>query len=142
MVSFVFHISALLAILLQLRLFKRANLFRALALFAGVISCLLLLSDFAILGDIFKSYKHGMAAVGEWNILYVNHTIHGIFLIMTVLLNITAILKLKTYLQSETVVKEESVYFAAQYIGIACGIMGLSLFFLNCLLHLPLRLFF
>ncbi len=140
-VSFVFHISAILAILLQLRLFKKADVFRALALFTGVISCLLLRSDFALLGDIFKEYKHGMVAVGEWNILYINHTIHGIFLIMTVLLNITAILRLKTYLWSETIVKEESVYFAAQYIGIACGIMGLSSFFLNCLLHLPLQLF-
>ena len=140
-VSFVFHISTILAILLQLRLFKGANVFRALVLFAGVISCLLLRGDFIILGEIFKEYKHGMVDVMEWNILYVNHTIHGLFLIMAFLLNFNAISKLKTYLGSETIVKEETVYFAAQYIGIACGVMGLSMFFLNCLLHLPLYLF-
>ncbi|MFC1614131.1 hypothetical protein ACFL5K_02420 [Gemmatimonadota bacterium] len=140
-VSFIFHISSILAILLQMRLFRRADVFRALALFTGVISCLLLRSDFALLGDIFKEYKHGMVDVGEWNVLYINHTIHGIFLIMTVLLNVNAILKLKSYLGSENIVKEESVYLAAQYIGIACGVMGLSMFLLNYLLHLPLHLF-
>jgi len=136
-----FHISAFLAILYQFRFFRKVDVLRAMTLFVGVISFLLIFSDLAMLQDIFKEYKLGWETKGEWLIVYINHAIHSLFLVMSIILNYSALKYLKSQKISEPIFKDESLFISTQYIGIASGVAGLSVLCLNSVLNLPLEIF-
>ena len=70
---FIFHLSSILHLSLQLKFFKRPNIVRAFAVFAGVLSILLLVGNLALLSDIGKESQHGLNTSGEWIFLYINH---------------------------------------------------------------------
>ena len=123
MVFFIFHISALLSIILQLKFFKRDSFIRAFLFFTGIISLLMLLGDFALMSDISKEYVFGLP--DEFTILFASQLLHMIFYILTVIMLLITWKYLKK--EEEAVVKDESIFINAQYIGIMSGISGLAL---------------
>ena len=138
LVFLLFHICAILSIVFQLKFFEKAGILRAISFFVGIISFLLIFSDSAMLHDIGNEYKPGWEVPGEWTILYICHIIHGVFHILTFILNISTLLALRTQYQPESAFKDEAVFITAQYVGILCGITGLASVFVYMPLQVPL----
>ena len=128
-----FHLSAMFTLILQLNFFKRENFLRAFLFFTGTVSLLMLLGDFALASDISKEYLFGLP--GEFNILFVSQALHFVFyILMIVLLVFTRKSILKK--SEEVVLKDDSIFINAQYIGIMSGVSGLILFTIFSVLSL------
>ena len=123
MIFFFFHISALLTIILQLKFFKRDNFLRAFLFFTGITSLLMLFGDSALMSDISKEYIFGLP--DEFIVLFCSQLIHLVFYILTIILLSMTWKYLRK--EEEVVVKDESIFINAQYIGILSGISGLAL---------------
>jgi hypothetical protein len=123
MIFFFFHISALLAIMLQLKFFKRDNFLRAFLFFTGIISLMMMLGDSALMSDISKEYVFGLP--NEFIVLFASQVFHLIFYVLTIILLLMTWKYLRK--EEEVVVKDESIFINTQYIGILSGISGLAL---------------
>ena len=128
-----FHLSAMLTLILQLNFFKRDNFLRAFLFFTGITSLLMLFGDYALSSDISKEYIFGLP--DEFNILFLSQALHFIFYILMIIL---LILTRKTVNKEgeEIVLKDDSIFVNAQYIGILSGISGLTLITIFSLLYL------
>ncbi|MBN2073351.1 MAG: hypothetical protein JW770_05345 [Actinobacteria bacterium] len=131
-VSGFFHLSAILTLILQLYFFKRDNFLRAFLFFSGITSFLMLFGDFALMGDISKEYIFGLP--GEFTILFFSQALHLIFYILMITL-IVLTKKSAAANREEIVLKDDSIFINAQYIGILSGISGLSLIVIFSLLY-------
>src|SRR3972149_6187723 len=119
-----FHLSAMFTLILQLNFFKRDNFLRAFLFFTGIISLLMLFGDFALASDISKEYIFGLP--GEFNILFVSQALHFVFYILIIVLLVLT--RKPVWKESEEIVlKDDSIFINAQYIGILSGISGLIL---------------
>jgi len=128
LIILLFHISAILTLGFQLKFFKKENLLRAFIFFMAIISMLLVLADFALLGDIGKEHAAGLDTSGEWPVLYFSQAFHFVFIFfLLVLLFFTRRSVLNKY-REERVVKDEATFINAQYIGIFCGVFGIGVF--------------
>ena len=136
----VFHLSAMLTLILQLNFFKRDNFLRAFLFFTGITSFLMLFGDSALSSDISKEYVFGLPS--EFIILFFSQALHFIFyVLMLVLLVMTR--RSVTEGREEIVLKDDSIFINAQYIGILSGASGLvlvSVFTLVCETLYPLPL--
>jgi len=128
-----FHLLAMFTLILQLNFFKRDNFLRAFLFFTGITSLLMLFGDFALASDISKEYIFGLP--GEFNILFVSQALHFIFYILIIVL---LVLTRKSVWQEreEIVLKDDSIFINAQYIGILSGISGLILITVFSFLYL------
>jgi hypothetical protein len=126
-VFFIFHISAILSIILQLNFFKRESILRSFTFFVSIISLLMIFGDFALLSDISKEYLYGFMGgiAGEFLVLYFSQGLHLLFIILVVILVIITKKKIYKKASSEIVLKDESIFINANYIGVLCGISGL-----------------
>lgn len=128
-----FHLSAMLTLILQLNFFKRDNFLRAFLFFTGVTSLLMLFGDFALASDISKEYIFGLP--GEFNILFFSQALHFIFYILIIVLLVLARKSVRKE-SEEIVLKDDSIFINAQYIGILSGISGLILITIFSFLYL------
>ena len=117
-----FHLSAVFTLILQLNFFKRDNFLRAFLFFSGIVSLLMLFGDTALLSDISKEYVFGFPT--EFYILFFSQAVHFIFAFLMMVLLVWAG---KTDKQREIVLKDDSIFINAQYIGILSGLSGLAL---------------
>jgi len=138
LVSFFFHLSAILTIILQLRFFKKVNTFRLITLLVGIISFITIIGDFAALQDIGTEYKFGLSTQGEWALLYLALIPHALFHVLMFILIFTTFHALRDQYQPEFVTKDEIIFITAQYVGILCGIIGLGFTSLYAVLQVPL----
>ncbi len=128
-----FHLSAMLTLVLQLNFFKRDNFFRAFLFFTGITSLLMLFGDYALLSDISKEYIFELPS--EFNVLFFSQALHFVFYILMIVLLILA--RRSVWKEGEeTVLKDDSIFINAQYIGILSGISGLILITIFSLLYL------
>ena len=119
-----FHLAAILTLVLELKFFKRDNFLRAFLFFTGIVSLLMLFGDFTLLSDISKEYVFGLP--GEFNILFFSQVLHLVFYILMAVLLISS--RKSAWKKSEEIVlKDDSIFINAQYIGILSGISGLAL---------------
>ncbi len=130
-----FHISAMLTLILQLNFFKRDNFLRAFLFFTGITSLLMLFGDYALLSDISKEYIFGLP--GEFNILFFSQALHFIFYILMIVLLILVRRSVRKE-REEIVLKDDSIFINAQYIGILSGVSGLTLITIFTLLNLTI----
>ena len=128
-----FHLSAILTLILQLNFFKRDNFLRAFLFFAGTTSLLMLFADFALMSDITKEYIFGLP--GEFNILFFSQALHFIFYILMIILLVLTRKSVRKK-DEEIVLKDDSIFINAQYIGILSGASGLVLITIFSLLYL------
>jgi|GEM_PF-976305 len=120
----IFHLWAVLTLVLQLYFFKRDNFLRAFLFFTGITSLLMLLGDFALANDIAKEYTFGFPS--EFYILFFSQAIHFIFFILMIILLVMTGKEVRER-DEEIVLKDDSIFINAQYIGILSGISGLVL---------------
>ena len=133
-----FHLSAILTLMLQLNFFKRDNFLRAFLFFSGIISLLMLFGDFALVNDIAKEYIFGFP--GEFYILFFSQIIHLIFYILIIILLVITKNSVKKK-NAEIVLRDDSIFINAQYIGILSGISGLSLVIIFSIYYLKVLCF-
>ncbi len=127
-----FHLLAMFTLILQLNFFKRDNFLRSFLFFTGIISFLMLFGDFALVSDISKEYVFGLP--DEFIILFISQALHFIFYILMVALLILT--GRSTYVKGrEKVLKDDSIFINAQYVGVLSGISGLVLIIIFSLLY-------
>jgi hypothetical protein len=120
------HVVAGITLLLQLRYFREIRPIHVIIVVLGILSFLAVFSDWALLGDITKEYEAGWDTSGEWPILYVLLAIHAVFILSLTGLSVHMFRKLRVSGDAEIPIqKDEMVFTAAQYVGLACGGLGL-----------------
>jgi hypothetical protein len=132
-ISGISHLAVIFALILQLNFFKRDNFLRAFLFFSGIISLLMLFGDFALVSDISKEYIFGLP--DEFIILFFSQVLHFIFYVLMIILFVVT--KKNIFIEKEKIVlKDDSIFINAQYIGILSGISGLILIITFSLLYL------
>jgi hypothetical protein len=135
-----FHLSALLTLILQLNFFKRDNFLRSFLFFTGITSLMMLFGDSALSSDISKEYVFGLP--DEFYILFLSQALHFVFYVLMIVLLVSTGKSVGKE-KEEIVLKDDSIFINAQYIGILSGASGLILvsvfsFMYSTLYPLPL----
>ncbi|MEA2016701.1 MAG: hypothetical protein U9O59_08415 [Actinomycetota bacterium] len=128
----ILKISNITTLVLKLNFFKRDNFLRSFLFFTGVVSFFMLFRDSALASDISKEYIFGLP--DEFIIFFVSQALYFIFYILMVVLLISG-LKSKCSEGGEKVLKDDSIFINAQYIGILSGVSGLMLIIIFSLLY-------
>jgi hypothetical protein len=102
---------------------KKITLFSLFLVGCGVLSLLFIFSDVALLNDIGKQYKHGLSQP-EWSILYPIMAFQFVTAIVFTYLQFSGSLRQK---QLNYIAKDSNIFLIVQYVGVICGLMGLSL---------------
>ena len=94
----------------------------------GIVSFLMILSDYAALHDIYNEYITGKFACNlEFKILYNGVFFNFIFLLTAFI----AVIRIRKQVKSEVIKKRsilaETTYEITQYVGIVCSIIGIAL---------------
>lgn len=118
-----FCLLSLLQIASYLKNAKKITLFSLFLVGSGVLSLLFIFSDIALLNDIGKQYKHGLAQP-EWLMLY---PIMAFQFITAIVFTYFHLFGFKKENQVEQVARDSNIFLIVQYVGIICGLMGLSL---------------
>ncbi len=115
----------LLSLFQMANFLKNAKKITILSLFlivSGVLSLLFVFSDVALLSDIGKQYRYGFAQP-EWSVIY---PIMG-FQLLTALsftyLHFSGFMREK---QLKKIARDSNIFMAVQYVGLICGLLGLS----------------
>jgi len=123
---------AMITLILQLNFFKRDNFLRSFLFFTGIISFLMLFGDWALTSDISKEYVFGLP--DEFIILFISQALHFIFYILMVILIISG--WRSAYGEGgEKVLRDDSIFINAQYIGVLSGFSGLALIIIFSILY-------
>jgi len=130
LVSFFFHISAIITLSLRFQVTKKITMLGLVTLFACIISFICIIGDIAALHDIGIQYEDGLSTTLEWIYLYVALIAHGFFHLLQfiMLYVIFRLLKNSEGQEREKVMKDEIIFIIAQYIGILCGTIGLEFY--------------
>ncbi len=126
----VFHLSAILTIILKLKIFERESIFLSFIFFVSIISLVMIFGDFVLINDIVKEYSAGLPGIeSEFVILYFSQFGHLLFycliIIFTVLNN--KVKKRTNVSEAEVPLKDEAIFIDTQYIGIFTSILGLAI---------------
>lgn len=126
----IFHISAILTMILKLKAAEKENIFLSFIFFISIISLIMVFGDFALITDIIKEYNAGLSGIeSEFVILYFSHFIHLLFyclIIIFIVLN-NKIKKRTGRSDAELPLKDEAIFINAQYIGIFTAVLGLGI---------------
>lgn len=119
----VFCLLSLLRIIRYLKKAKKITFFSIFLVVSGVLALLFVFADVALLGDIGKQYRHGLSQP-EWGLLYPIMT----FQFMTAAaFSCWHLFGFKKENQVKQVVQDSNLFLITQYVGLTCGLMGLSL---------------
>lgn len=126
----IFHLSAILMIIINLKAAKRENIFLSFIFFISIISLIMVFGDFALITDIIKEYNAGLPGIeSEFAILYFSHFLHLLFyclIIIFIVLN-NRVKKRTGQSDAEMPLKDEAIFINAQYIGIFTAVLGLGI---------------
>ena len=125
-----FHLSAILTIILKLKVVVRESIFLSFMFFISIISLLMVFGDFALIGDIVKEYSAGLPGIeSEFAVLYCSQFLHLLFyclVIIFIILN-NRVKKHTNRPDTEVPLKDEAIFINAQYIGIFTAALGLAI---------------
>lgn len=118
----VFCLSSLFQIVKYLKNAKKISAFNLFLIVSGILSLLFIFGDVALLSDIGKQYRYGLAQP-EWLILY---PVMAFQFMTALVLTYAHLLKLKEESQARYVARDSNIFLIVQYVGIVCGLMGLA----------------
>jgi hypothetical protein len=118
----VFCLLSLFRLLRHLRKAKKITFSAILLLVCGVLSFLFVFSDVALLSDIGKQYKHNFAQP-EWFLIYPIMTFQ---LITAVIFTYIHSFGFKEDNQTKHIVRDSNIFSVTHYVGLICGLMGLT----------------
>jgi hypothetical protein len=122
-----FNLLSLYRLVRHLRKAKKISVLSLLLLVCGILSFLFVFSDVALLSDIGKQYRYNLAQP-EWLLVYI---IMGFQLIVTAVFTYLHLFGFRQEQQIEHVVRDNNIFLVSQYVGLVCGLMGISLFSLG-----------
>jgi hypothetical protein len=132
MVFLIYHISAFLTYIFHLQRFRKINAFNIMVLICGIVSFLAVFSTMTFLLDITKEYDSGFDNIGgEWKFLYIFLVINAVFYLMMLVFLLSTFRSLELNKEVKPVLKDDIVFTVAQFVGIACGALGLAWIFLS-----------
>jgi len=126
---FLFHMSSMIAIVLELKVYSADSLLRSFIFFLSVISTIMLFGDFALIGDIIKEYAAGLleGIYSEFLILYASQLLHLVFYIFVIILLAVTGAKRINSKKSLNIINDEAVFIDVQYIGIMTSVCGIAI---------------
>ena len=101
---------------------KNITLFSLILVSSGVLSLLFVFGDVALLSDIGKQYKYGLDQP-EWLVVYPVIVFQFITAIVFTYLHFFGFSKKK---QVKNIAQDSNIFLVVQYVGIICGLMGLT----------------
>ena len=101
---------------------RKITLFSLFLIVSGVLSLLFILGDVALLSDIGKQYKHGLAQP-EWLVLYPVMAFQFSTAIIFTYLHFFGFSKEK---QVKHIARDNNIFLVVQYVGVICGLLGLT----------------
>lgn len=119
----VFCLFSLFRVAKYLKKARKITPFSFLLVGGGVLSLLFVFSDVALLSDIGKQYQHGLSQP-EWLILF---PLLSFQFITTVVFTYFHLFGFKKENQFKSVARDSNIFLIVQYVGMICGLMGLSL---------------
>lgn len=122
----------LLSLLQIAKFIKHAAILKPFPLFlviSGILSVLFVFSDVALLSDIHKQYRHGLAQP-EWSLLYPMMALQAVITLAFTVLHLSGALVPK---QVDSIARDNNIFLVVQYVGLLCGLMGLAFSFLGFL---------
>ncbi len=119
---FAFCLLSLFQIVKFLKNARKVNLFSLCLIVGGVLSLLFIFGDVALLSDIGKQYKHGLAQP-EWLVLYPVMVFQFITSIIFTYSHLFGFFKDK---QVRHITRDNNIFLVVQYVGVICGLMGLA----------------
>lgn len=126
-VTFIFHLSAIMNLALQFHFFKTSNLLQKVTLLLGLISFICVFGAWGLLSDIGKEYRLGLEIAGEWRLLYFCLVPLATFHLMMFVSVAGTYERARANYAAEPVIKEEVIFTTVHYAGIFCGLTGLAL---------------
>ena len=125
-----FHLSAILTIILKLKAVVRESIFLSFMFFISIISLLMVFGDFTLIGDIVKEYSAGLPGIeSEFAVLYCSQFLHLLFyclVIIFIILN-NRVKRHTHRSDAEVPLKDEAIFIDAQYIGLFTAALGLAI---------------
>jgi hypothetical protein len=122
-VLFLFFCSSLFLLVKSLKWMDKVRPSHYLLIGSMVVTFLMVFADFALLGDIVKQYKHGLAQP-EWCLVYPIMA----FQLLTVGMTLWFLLyRLRKPKMKVPIRIDSNVILAVHFIGVICGLMGLGL---------------
>ena len=117
-----FCLLSLYQIARYLKYADKVTLFSLSLIVGGVLSLLFIFGDVALLSDIGKQYRHGLAQP-EWLMIYLVVGFQFVTAIVFTYLHLSGFLKGK---QLKYVAQDSNIFLMVQYVGVICGLLGLS----------------
>jgi hypothetical protein len=130
LVVLIFHLFGILTIIQQMRIFGNESSMRRATLLAGIISFMTIFGDFGLLNDIGKESQIGVDVSGEWICLYLTLIPQIIFFILMFITAGTGFRALRNLTETDSVFRDETVFYAVHYTGLLCGAIGLCMAFM------------
>jgi hypothetical protein len=126
---FLFHISSIIAIILELKRYSSDSLLRSFIFFLSIISTIMLFGDIALLSDITKEYAAGLleGIYLEFLILYASQLLHLVFYIFVIILLAITAKKSNFVKKYPDALKDEAIFIDVQYIGIFTSVCGIAI---------------
>jgi len=145
LISLSFYLLSVWQIIKKLKNLEKIKTSFVFLVLIGVLSFLFIFSDVALLNDIGKQYRHGLSQP-EWRLLYPLVSFQLLTSLSFVYLDLSGFLSQK---KPKPVVRDSNLFLIVQFVGLVCGLMGLtasSLGFLfsrawNLFLHVVLSSF-
>lgn len=119
----VFYLLSLFRVARYLKMANRIMPLYVILMICGVISLLLVFSDWALLTDIHKQYGYGLSQP-EWALVY---PIMGFQFITAAVMTYLHTFGFKEERLVSHVVRDSNIFLIVQYVGVICGGMGLAL---------------
>ncbi len=122
LVTFIFFLLSLLQIIIYIKYASKIEPFSLFLIIIGIISLLAVFSDVALINDIHKQYRYGLAQP-EWSLVYPMLGFQFVTTLVFTYLHFTGYFGHK---QLDNVARDINIFLVVHYIGFICGIMGLA----------------
>jgi hypothetical protein len=119
----VFCLLSLLQLAAAIRRAEKLGAWPLILVIGCVAALLLVFADFALLGDIHKQYLHGLSQP-EWALVYpITGFQFAVALVLT-FLHLSGFFRRKGAARAA---RDSNIFLSIQYVGLICGLMGLSM---------------
>ena len=122
-----FSLVSLYKIVQYLKKVKKISFYDLILLSLAILVFLFVFGDLALISDIGKQHKHGLAQP-EWFVLY---PVLGFQFLSSAILTYAGLFRLRKKVKNEPVARDINIYILVQYVGAVCGFLGLSFTILN-----------
>jgi hypothetical protein len=118
----VFCLLSLWQIAKYLKNARKITTFSLFLITSGILSLVFIFVDIALLGDIYKQYQGGLSQP-EWSMLYPILAFQLVTATVLTYLHLSGFLMQK---QLKHIMRDSNIFLSVQYVGVICGLMGLS----------------